>query len=749
MQRRLFLVVPLALGLAWTLAMGCSGGAGGSSGTGGSSSGATGDTSVPGLEVATQMAIVPAGESASANLAKALRGLKAAPTGGDYVTDEAEIYVYDESMEALDQFNEIMCSIGQTLYADMVNRGDYIALIDADKCSKSSRGGESSNESTAVAQNFEKWIVNSSRADAASPHIVTAWIPMGEDEEFFDEVRGKMIITEGVSASNKYGIFQLNFIAYSAGTPVMHAFLSASLAEDGRIALQLNMGEEGFMQEQLYALVSPDGSTGQASVHRSIMEMSSANLAKSPPEEKGVNVAFDRSHYLADYGDDQECLDRINLDERAWEYNLYDATGARQELNGGMSIQVGEVQGWSSYYGLWLPEEEITLISGLSAIGEDDHAYTTFLGGGRLVRRVRHTLQLGDFIGATFKHWDQDSSGQLHVRWDGTEFLVVGHEECLEGSHCTFSAEATPYAVVLSPNDWFGLWKDGLGNVDLVVPENGLTNDMEIPYYSNDFVAPTDAALARGEITLKCYTQCLKPNITADQAATGDIYFPDAESVDAPYEYTFSADEYVLRYNGEPVQVVAGADLTNTMFSWGVHGGAMLLADADLANIWDVWGQDETFIWESGPNQWNRYSALVDTNGAIVEYDQPLQCLYTHVIPPSEESEGSSETFLMDYQGAGQLHGIPWEEIEDDDSEFSHWEPLFTIHDGEEVNCAGTILYARPTAMEQTMPEVALSECSDLSVTDLGAPTGTFEDPEMGERPEVTGDPAVVGGVLQ
>ena len=159
MQRRLFLVVPLAFGLAWTLAMGCSGGVTGSVSTGGTS--ATGDTSVPGLEVASQVTLVSANESGSPSLAKSLRGLKAEPTSGDYVTDEAEIFVYDRSMEALDQFSEIMCSIADTHYADMVNQGNYIALVNAEGCSKSAnQSGEASDEALVDDVEYEKWIVN-------------------------------------------------------------------------------------------------------------------------------------------------------------------------------------------------------------------------------------------------------------------------------------------------------------------------------------------------------------------------------------------------------------------------------------------------------------------------------------------------------------------------------------------------------------------------------------------------------------
>src|SRR3989339_1118808 len=95
------------------------------------------------LVVADQISYVTAEEAlSSASISKSLVKF-AVPTSGDYISDQATYYVYEESMQALDTVNVILCSINQTGYEEMVNQGDYAALINYDTCDRS--GNQSSN----------------------------------------------------------------------------------------------------------------------------------------------------------------------------------------------------------------------------------------------------------------------------------------------------------------------------------------------------------------------------------------------------------------------------------------------------------------------------------------------------------------------------------------------------------------------------------------------------------------------------
>ena len=131
------------------------------------------------------------------------------PANAPYYTDKVDVWVYDEAIDPMNVVNEILCAINQTGYAEMVNKGDYIAMVDMDSCEKG--GNESSTGSTgkssgADAGKLEFWVINSSRTDNSSPHIVKIWVNESKDSsgDDFEDMIDKIIyinivITEGAS----------------------------------------------------------------------------------------------------------------------------------------------------------------------------------------------------------------------------------------------------------------------------------------------------------------------------------------------------------------------------------------------------------------------------------------------------------------------------------------------------------------------------------------------------------------------
>ena len=712
----------LLSGVLVVLLISCSGGGGGGS----TSSG--GGTDVTGLEVADQMALV------SASISSLLKFQ--VPTLGNYVTDLAEVYVYDESMSVLDMINEILCKFEQTRYADLVNQGTFVALIDGNLCGhREDQSSEQSDQSSSLSQDFETWTCNSSREDNSSDEIVQCWIPAaGSSEDPFDEIRAEAVITAGKSDEHPFGIFSMNFVGYYGEVQTMTGNLSSTANADGNVefAMVLNAGD--VFSEETHAIIAPDGSSGQAYAHF---------IESFFDDEETINVAFNESHYLTDYGDgDAECLDRLNFDQNVWEYNLYDATGARVTRNSGVGIKYDDNQyGWAGYYGIWLDDQESTDINGLEVTSDDGEIpYTVFQGAGRLIKRTKGTLVLGDFVDDIFNMWNDEDGTNLQVKWNGTDLVKIGTETCNENG-CEFE-EIAEEAVTLEPNQWLGLWKQGLGNVDIVVPDNGaLSNEMDVPYYAEEFVAPSDPVFADGTtLILGCYQQCPKATLSQEEVDNGDIYLDDVTEEGAePYTYIIDSN-YTLTFNDEPVVFNDGVDLSMSSNSWGMMSGAMVTSDVVLENPWEVWSQDITYGWETGPNSWNKYSGILDSNGDAVVFEAPLNCLY------SDEEAG---TFVLDYSGEGQLWGIPFEVETDEESGFEYWRAVFVIPDGSEVVCDGDTYYTKAMVIEQSMQEVDASECSDLTIESVGAPEDTFLDPGLDAAPEVTDAPAVIGGVLQ
>ncbi|QQR81741.1 MAG: hypothetical protein IPJ69_06490 [Deltaproteobacteria bacterium] len=734
------------LGVAGVLLMATLTGCGSTGVSGGDTPGAD----VVGLAVADQVSLVTAADSGASSSVSALstlfRNKFSAPVTGDFVDDIATTYVYDESMKPLDMINEILCYFGQTGYSDMVNQGNYLALVDSALCQQGSdQSGASNNQSSSQAQSYEEWVINSSRADDNSPQVVEVWVPQDGNSDGFDEIRVRLTITGAVSSENPFGLFHMDIGMYASGSLYGSGYLESDLDADGNVNLQMLMSTPGGeMNQQVHAVLDPDGVSGHAYVLDASMhgggETSGVSglRTKTTVESDPTQVAFDEGHYFASNSTEDRCLDRQNFNENVWEYNLYDADGNRKELNGGFPIKFGNFHGFASSWGVWM-DSDASLSNGDTVTNDDGStSYTYYEAAGRLVKQTRKELTLGDFEQDTFYRWDNEAFENTKVKWTGTEFQQIATEDCGEGG-CLFSVLETPETLLLNPGDYLNLYKDGFGSINIVVPDEGLSNSLRVPYYSQETVLPGDALFASGDLTFKCYTNCVRGGLTPEQVNSGDLFLENSYDVDAPHLYVLNAETLALTQDGEPVSV-DGLDMSLTPYTWGMMVSNLVLSTDSLTDFSDLFTLPETYSYETGPNSWNKVNALLDSEGNAVTFDQPLSCLY------DDEDHG---TFFLDYQGTGRLFGIPWEEDENEATGFSRWHPAFRIADGAEVTCGETTYYVKATNIEQSMIAVDPIICADLTVGAVAAPDGTFTDPEMGARPEVTGGAAVVGGEIQ
>ncbi len=117
---------------------------------------------------------------------------------------------------------------------------------------------------------------------------------------------------------------------------------------------------------------------------------------------------------------------------------------------------------------------------------------------------------------------------------------------------------------------------------------------------------------------------------------------------------------------------------TNTAqnFQWGLVSGP-LFDPTHLNNLacdmiegdpnpdstcgWKTWSElPEYYIWETGPNSWNQFTALKDGD-TILEFEPPLQVSYVHTW-----EDLSTSTFTLEYSGFGNLNGIPGKCVDPD-----------------------------------------------------------------------------------
>src|SRR6185503_19880932 len=115
--------------------------------------------------LAAALALVPAAQAAPG------------PTS-PYATDLQTSHVEDATSRGIGEVNMIACVMSALRPDALVNQGDYVALVDKNKCDsekRSSSGNSGSNSDGAQAPAYITAVVNSARASNNDPMIVKTW----------------------------------------------------------------------------------------------------------------------------------------------------------------------------------------------------------------------------------------------------------------------------------------------------------------------------------------------------------------------------------------------------------------------------------------------------------------------------------------------------------------------------------------------------------------------------------------------
>jgi len=810
MKLRNLCLVPLA---AVALA-GCGGG--GSSSTTATTSTTSGIDSTgttTALKVANQVSVVDAnttnGGLQKAGLLKSL--FLSFPATSDYMKDTTNVYVQEGSTDAFRTVNEILCSMGQTRYEAMLNKGDYRALVDKNLCSGGSDQNANTGNTGAGAPDYQEFTINSSRLDNNSPQIVKLWIhEKKRDNDPAKAIIGKAVITEWSSAANPLGQFTMNFIAYPAkvdgsadtsATPQFKGFLkTVKDAVTGQISLQFgsqDLNQAAYNNTQLAVLQrSADGSSGSGTVNRTY---TSGTL---PAESQ--NIAYNALFFHRKNAVDDVCLDRSKFETSAWRYGLYDATGTRVDRNSGFPIKLADgTSGWIGYWGLSL-QGNATLANGATVTkqgfnGAADVSYTALVAGGKLKKHTQQKTTLGAIKNIPLDGWMETSntnppqSVNYRIIWDGTGFYKIAR---FDQTANTF-ADVTKTKIASFTNQNMNLWSQSVGgqviiNLDCtfgapaalgqppVMTCAAPTDAMPVVYYAEDMVYPNDATNPI-PATLACANNCIDPvNISTTspffaETSFGPINSAPSTAISNFTKYSFDSTNYALKYGTSSVVT------DTTSQQWGVQTGPLFdPATTDLSLLacnnnpsqtcsWNAWSKLPVFYtWETGGNPYNRFSALKDATGKFLTFDPPLPIKYTYATTGNATADAkyggaTPATFALDYPGFGQLNGIPGKCVDmrngstadcstGGSNQNIRWVPEFIIPPASTVTSGSATYYVKPLDVEQRMKQATAGSCAALTTTTLALPAMTeFTDPTTsnGAEPAVTAAPAVVGGVVK
>ncbi len=782
---------------------------GGTTGDGGTTTGGGASSATP-LQITGKVSVVEATPATSAKpvqkvlpLAISKFKLSAAPNlpaASDYSKDKQEIYVHERSAESFGIINEILCMIGQAGYdqSSLLNKGPYKAQIDANQCdsdrdSTSEQGQQSQNQSSGSdAPDYETWTVDSSRAAGdSSPHIVKLWIRQeAEEHEPAQTINAKMTITEGKSATNPYGLFEIQFQAIGPNNQeLFKGFLKSTKDSSGKILLQFfgKAADDRFLEKVTLDRAS-DGLSGGGTVYMKETSGGGEGGGSSQVEEVQFDMAFNTTFFTrkdalptsSTFGT-QTCLSRTEFTESAWRYGCYDTDGKRVQRNSGFPIRFPkegkDYYGWVGYWGVGL-QENVTVSNGdtvykqtFGSGGATEEPMTVVNSNGKLIKHTKQTLTLGEIKGIPLHYHDQtvNPPAEFRVVWDGMVFKKI---EKLDKT-TFFWEKLTPEQSVSLTNLNFcdlNFWSQALGGnvrVQLTcIPTNvpgvftgSASNDTAVVSYREDIVYPSDTIPS----TLACFDRCPDPAkfSTPDPFTSPTNFQVVPPSTATRIDYIFDTTGMVLQKGGTPVVLTEA----NTTFEWGIRSGVLFdPTNENLSKLackhnpahtcgWNVWNVFDVFYtWETGVNHWNRFTALKKSDGTILKFDPPLQVKYVH-----NGDSYTGATFYLEYAGFGQLHGIPGKcvnfetGVEEGCGQNSRWIPQFSIADGSTVtDYLGKIYYVKALEKEQRMVVKPTSDCSALTLQAYTLPDiSGYADPNTGTEPTVTNAPAVIGGILQ
>ena len=699
--------------------------------------------------------------------------------GSDYEQDEASFHVYDPSMEALEQINNILCYIDMTAYDEMLNAGTYLALIDESKCEEGNddgpAGSDTGQSSGAAAIEPSLWTIRSSREDGASPHIVKVWVQQQEDEGP-TEIHCKTQLLRNATATNPFGEFELDFVVMEAGETEENAFIHGALetqpASSGQVGFRFfesfgdvtavpSVGD--FSRETKVAVsMSPDQTTGEARVR--VRERYDFGGGDSGILTEEYVLAFDEDNVLRKReGDPATCLSRTDFTGNVWRYNLYDATtGQRIERESGFSFQTpGGDWGWIGYFGVWVPDH-VTLTDGMTITRQDGSAsvdYTLKLAPGKLIERTQGSLNLTEIEGDLFQWFEYDT-----VEFDYDLFLVeytsgnfqrIAEFDDMSG---VFVDLLTPTLIDTSVLGSVYLFSESLGGDVLYIH-----GDTTVSYWTEQFVNGSHALFGSGDtVDLYCYYDGLKSALTQADVEGGDIYLAvPGGGVGSPHHYVFDRTDMTLYHDTDGVGTLVAAGMApgedppafgpNT---WGMRSGSMVLDTSGYAGMDEVWDEPTVYVYETGPHPWNQYAVVLDSMGDAVVFDPPLQFLYTHAQANdyNDDAAYDGSKNQLDYNGPGDLYGIPHQGVDlDGDSQPDRWYPVFNLLDGTLMGPTGTEYVSKAMEVEQQLAPDPL-QCGALTLAGASAldlpGEDIFDMPNLGPVPEVGDEVSVIDGVV-
>ncbi len=741
--------------------------------------------------------------------------VSAAPSATSaYITDAQSSYVADQTSEGINQVNMITCFMAAMKPDSLVNQGNYIALVDDTKCDAGGRdkvSNSGSGSSGSTASQYTTAIVNSSRASNSAPMIGKVWVDDSENGQQMT-IFVHASATSAPTSTNPYGVFRMDFCGKASGGSScgFNGFIDASSSG-------LSYYESGSMGggSRVIALTLNASGTTSGTGAMSVDETSQMGSSSTD-----FTFAYNSTYFRRYDGTYDQCFSRDATDASTgfsvWRYGMYNAdTGARITRNSGFPIEYTtggtSYHGYMGYYGLWLPQDVLSAISSGATVSKVEYGsgapvatpYTLLKAGGKLTKYTKGAKTLANIDQIRFTFFANSNTGpsgwtatpayaqgtQYEMYWDNTNtrFVITGYQSC-GSSGCQTASLSAPEPVSNSywtTNYSYGIfgWSQSLGGEVFINTASTPSASTVVTYRTQDLVYPSQYA-AIGN--LYCISDCPTASGIAAHIAnssqspfgsTANSYSPTSTLV----TYTLNSTTGNLVDSASAAVTTASTALTG-QFQWGLRSGKLFptsqastvdAADGAADSSYTPWGADALdvyYIWETGPNGWNQFSAVKDSSGTFVQFDAPLSVNYT---VPSGAAYGdyAGKTIVLQYNGFGDLFGIPGKCVNPITNEAGNcatmtnarYVPEFAIPFSQTTGTAtdGTTTYlikwldreirfAKKTVADCSAAGLSLPSGVTLPTSSgLKDPSSSSSDVYIGTKPTVTDAPRVIHGVVQ
>jgi hypothetical protein len=724
----------------------------------------------------------------------------APPSTSPYVTDPQNLSVQDETAEGIGSLNMVLCVIGSTDPAALVNAGPYIALVDMNKC-QAAKGGSSA--AAAGATNFADAVVNVTRASNADPMIARIWLSVPEPQQGGStNVYAYLSATQSPASAPPYGAFRLDYIGEAAGSVEFNGYIDSNTP-----------GVIKFLE------------TGQGSSNTSLAMSASSTTSGSGTMVVGtngggggggspvtLNFAYNPSYFHRNDGTNDECFDRSLADASiaVSEYGTYNANDGTRVDQANPGFPVLATYGGSPYYGFanyWgINFEGLDIPDGtpIAALTVSDQRpgnptnYALSKVGGKLTKWTEVSATLGALDGIPFTY-DGDLTGVTSgnstvtgvnnwvMQWSSSAagFTVVGIQNC-NNDGCVTSAVnpvATVTAAAFDTIPVSGYANSYGGNINIPPTGSPHASGDAVFYYNQTTVIPGSAAL-----TLYCLSQCPTgaqlagysgATLTTPFANGTDTQWFSAPSAANTVSYTFGAGGLIDAAGAPVILELASQYPSGSPYAQnGIQTG--WLVDSPLSNancpagmpagsVCQPGNPATYYSWQTGANQWNQ-SLWLTTGGKVVPFDPPQNIAFTVPTGPAYGTY-SGLPILLQFDGFGYLQGIPGycvspvnNSVEDCSVSGANYVPMFSLADGTTMtlpSLSGST--TTPLIIKALQGSILLAslgsgaaQCSSMTLTPLALPSGGLHDPSnpsdseyLGAMPVVTAAPQVIDGVVQ